>query len=49
MLLWLGILLLIAWIAGFAVFHVATAAIHILIALALLSVVVHFLGGKKAR
>ena len=49
MLFWLGILLLIAWITGFAVFHVATAAIHILIALALVSVVVHFIGGKERR
>jgi hypothetical protein len=49
MLFWLGILLLIAWITGFGVFHVATAAIHILIALALVSVVVHFIGGKERR
>lgn len=49
MLFWLGILVFIAWIAGFGVFHVASAAIHILIALALLSIVVHFIGGKGRR
>ena len=47
MLFWLGVILLIAWITGFGVFHVASAAIHVLVALALLSIVMHFVRGKQ--
>jgi hypothetical protein len=31
----------IAWVMGFAVFHVAGAAIHLLLLLALVAVVIH--------
>ena len=48
MLFWLGVILLIAWITGFGVFHVASAAIHILIVLALISIVMHFIRGTRA-
>jgi hypothetical protein len=47
MLFWLGVILLIAWIAGFGVFHVASTAIHILIVLALISIVMHFIRGRS--
>jgi Family of unknown function (DUF5670) len=47
MLFWLGVILLIAWITGFGVFHVASAAIHVLIVLALVSIVMHFVRGTK--
>ena len=47
MLFWLGAILLIAWIAGFGVFHVASAAIHVLIVLALISIVLHFVRGRS--
>jgi hypothetical protein len=47
MLFWLGVILLIAWIAGFGVFHVASAAIHVLIILALISIVLHFVRGRS--
>jgi hypothetical protein len=47
MLFWLGVILLIAWIAGFGVFHVASAAIHVLIVLALISIVLHFVRGRS--
>ena len=43
----LGVILLIAWITGFGVFHVASTAIHILIVLALISIVMHFIRGKR--
>jgi hypothetical protein len=39
--------LLIAWIGGFGVFHVASAAIHVLIVLALISIVLHFVRGRS--
>jgi hypothetical protein len=47
MLLLLAIILALAWVAGFGVFHVASAAIHVLIVLALISVVVHFVRGRR--
>jgi hypothetical protein len=45
MLLVIGILLAIAWIFGFVVFHVASWAIHLLIVLAVISVIWHFTRG----
>ena len=47
MLLWLAIILAVAWIAGFGVFHVASTAIHILVVLAVISLLVHLIRGKK--
>lgn len=47
MLFWLGVILLIAWITGFGIFHVAASAIHILIVLAVISILVHFIRGKR--
>jgi hypothetical protein len=47
MLFWLGLILLIAWITGFGVFHVASAAIHVLIVLAIISILLHFIRGRK--
>ena len=45
----LFILLLLAWIFGFVVFHVASAAIHILLVLAVIALVWHFVrGGTRA-
>ena len=47
MLFWLGVILLVAWITGFGVFHVASAAIHVLIVLAIISILVHFIRGNS--
>jgi hypothetical protein len=47
MLLLLAIILALAWIAGFGVFHVASAAVHVLIVLAVVSVVAHFIRGRR--
>ena len=47
MLLILAILLAVMWIGGFGVFHVASSAIHILIVLAIISLVLHFVRGRK--
>jgi hypothetical protein len=43
----LAVILGLAWILGFGVFHVASAAIHVLVLLAIVSVVVHFVRGQK--
>ena len=46
MILLIAILLGLAWLLGFTVFHVASAAIHILLILAVVGVVAHFLRGR---
>jgi hypothetical protein len=43
----LAIILAIAWIAGFTVLHVSSAAIHLLLILALAAVAVHFFRGRS--
>jgi hypothetical protein len=47
MLLALAILLGLAWILGFGVFHVASAAIHVLVVLAIVAVIVHIIQGRR--
>ena len=47
MLMALAIILAIAWLLGFGVFHVASAALHILIILAVVALVVHFVQGGR--
>jgi len=44
----IGVLLLIAWLLGLTTFHVAGGIIHILLILAVISVVVHFVLGRSA-
>jgi hypothetical protein len=39
--------LLIAWICGFTVFHVAGGLIHLLLVFAVISLIVHFLTGAR--
>ena len=40
-------ILVIAWISGFTVMHVASGMIHILLVLALISLVMHFVLGRR--
>lgn len=43
----LFIILLIAWLGGFTVFHVASGLIHLLLVFAVISLILHFvLGGR---
>lgn len=44
----LAVILGIAWLLGFTVFHVASAAIHVLIVLAIASVIFHLVRGRGA-
>ena len=46
MLMALAIILAVAWLLGFSVFHVASAAIHLLIVLAVIALVVHFIQAR---
>jgi Family of unknown function (DUF5670) len=49
MFLILSLVLVLAWIAGFVVFHVAGFFIHILLILAVISIILHFARGTAAR
>ena len=44
----LFIVLLIAWLGGFTVFHVASGLIHLLLVFALISLVLHFVLGARS-
>ena len=41
-------ILLIAWIGGFTVFHVASALIHLLLVFAVISLILHFAMGTRS-
>ena len=43
----LFILLLLAWIFSWAVFHIAGGLLHILLVLAVISLIVHFVRGSS--
>ena len=44
----LFVILLIAWIGGFVVYHVAGGLIHLLLLLAVISLILHFVMGKRS-
>ena len=44
----LGIVLLIAWLLGLFVFKVTTAFIHLLIVIAVILLILHFVRGRRA-
>jgi hypothetical protein len=48
MLLALAVIVAIAWLLGFSVFHVASGAIHILLVVAVIAAIVHFVQGRRA-
>jgi hypothetical protein len=48
MFLGLGIILLLLWLGGFFVFHVTAFFIHILLILAVVSLVFHFMRGTAS-
>ena len=48
MFLGLGLLLLLLWLGGFLVFHVTAYFIHILLILAVVSVIFHFMRGASS-
>jgi hypothetical protein len=43
----LFVVLLIAWLGGFTVFHAAGALIHLLLVLAVISLILHFVMGRR--
>ena len=48
MFLALFIVLVIAWLMGFAAFHVAGGLIHLLLIIGVISLVVHLVQGRRA-
>jgi hypothetical protein len=48
MLLILAIAFAVAWLLGLVVFKVSAAAIHLLLVLAIIGVVAHFVRGRQA-
>src|SRR5579864_5171068 len=44
----LFVILLIAWLGGFTVFHVAGGLIHLLLVFAVISLILHFVLGTRA-
>jgi Family of unknown function (DUF5670) len=45
--LWLAIILLVAWLLGFGVFHVAGSLIHLLLVVALVVFLINFISGRR--
>ena len=43
------LILIIAWICGWIVFHVTSGLIHIFLALAVVSLILHFVRGRHAE
>jgi len=43
-----AVILIIAWILGFAVFHVAGGLIHLLLVIAVISFVWHLFAGRRS-
>jgi hypothetical protein len=43
----LFVILLIAWLGGFTVFHVASGLIHLLLVFAVISLILHFVLGAR--
>ncbi len=45
----LAVFLIVCWLLGFVVFHVSAFAIHLLIVVAIVFLVLHLFGGRRAR
>lgn len=48
MFLILAVVLVILWIGGFTVFHVSGFLIHLLLIFAVISIIMHFVGGRRS-
>jgi uncharacterized protein DUF5670 len=43
----LFIILLIAWLGGYLVFHISSSLIHLLLIIAVIALVVHLMRGRR--
>jgi Family of unknown function (DUF5670) len=48
MLVWLAVILVVAWLLGWGVFHVAGGLIHLLLVIALVVFLVNFITGRRS-
>jgi hypothetical protein len=48
MLLAAAVVLFVLWLLGFLAFHIAGAFIHILLVLAVIAIIWHFVAGRRA-
>ncbi len=46
--IWLAAILVLAWLLGFGVFHVAGGLIHLLLVVALVVFLINFFSGRRA-
>jgi hypothetical protein len=47
MLVWLAVILLVAWVLGWGVFHVAGGLIHLLLVIAVVVFLINFISGRR--
>lgn len=47
MLVWLAVILLVAWLLGWGVFHVAGGLIHVLLVIAVIVFLINFISGRR--
>ena len=45
--LWLAVILVIAWLLGWGVFHVAGGLIHLLLVIAVVVFLINFISGRR--
>jgi hypothetical protein len=44
----LAVILVVLWVGGFVIFHIAAFALHILLIVAVVLFVIHLIGGRRA-
>ena len=47
MLVWLAVILLVAWLLGWGVFHVAGSLIHVLLVIAVVVFLINLISGRR--
>ena len=47
MFLILAVVLVLLWVGGFTLFHVSSLLIHLLLVFAVISIVMHFVSGRR--
>jgi hypothetical protein len=48
MLVWLAVILIVAWLLGWGVFHVAGGLIHLLLVIAVVVFLINFITGRRS-
>lgn len=48
MFLILAVVLVVLWLGGFTLFHVSSLLIHLLLVFAVISIIMHFVSGRRA-